>query len=303
MIIIGAGLSGLLCGALNPGSIIYEAGPKRESEHKALFRCKTGQIGKVLGIDFKKVNVHKAIWFEDKEIQPSPRLAHMYSRKVTGKITGRSILNIDSCVRYIPPADFMYQLISRCHVEYNRHAEYSDIGYRKDPIISTIPMPRMLELLKYEQECGFDARSIYVNRIPIKNCDSYCTVYYPDPLMNSYRASITGDTLIVEGMGKLMDKELNQICDSLGIDFSRTMMNHVFNHVQKLGKITPIDNTLREKAITDMTLNHNVYSLGRFATWRPKVMLDDVLEDIYHIRKLIQGGNYAALKHQQNEEK
>ncbi len=300
MIIIGAGLSGLLCGALNPCSIIYESGPKRESEHKALFRCKTGQIGKVLGIDFKKVNVHKAIWFEDKEVQPSPRLAHMYSRKVTGKITGRSILNIDPCIRYIPPADFVDQLISRCNIKWDYAWTAPILG--EENIVSTIPMPRILELLKYEQECGFDAMPIYVNRIPIKNCNSYCTVYYPDPLLNSYRASITGDTLIVEGMGKLMDKELNQICDSLGIDFSRTMMNHVFNHVQKLGKIIPIDNTLREKAITDMTLNYNVYSLGRFATWRPKVMLDDVLEDIYHIRKLIQGGKYAALKHQQNEE-
>lgn len=304
MIIIGAGMSGLLCGALNPGSVIYEAGPKRESDHKALFRCKSGQIGKILGLPFKKVMVHKSIWLDDTEVHATPRIAHMYSQKVAGKISGRSILNIESGFRYIPPDDFIDQLKARCSVRYN-YKFNPTLEYFENcdtPITSTIPMPSMMNMLDMENiNDTFSAKPIYVNQIPIKNCDSYCTVYYPDPEMNTYRASITGSTLIIEGVDKLSDKELNQICHSLGIFFSRQMMNSVLNHKQKFGKITPINNQLREKAITDMTLNYGVYSLGRFATWRPKVMLDDVLEDIWHIRKLIQGGNYATLKHRQNE--
>ena len=37
MIIIGAGMSGLLAGALNSGSTIYEAEENKESNHQALF--------------------------------------------------------------------------------------------------------------------------------------------------------------------------------------------------------------------------------------------------------------------------
>ena len=297
--IIGAGMSGLLCGALNPDSIVYEAGPERESDHKALFRCKTDQIAKILGLSFKEVTVHKAIWLDGIEVSITPRIAHMYSQKISNKILGRSILNIATGTRFIPPSDFIDQLKLRCNIVYNHKiAEIKE----QSPVISTIPMPSMLNILNMKEiNDTFTANPIYVNQISIKNCDTYCTIYYPNPEMNTYRASITGNTLITEGIGVLSAKELNEICNSFGISFTRQMMNTVLNHIQKLGKITPIDNKIRQKVITDMTIYHNVYSLGRFATWRPKVMLDDVLEDIWHIKKLIQGGNYAVLKHTQED--
>ena len=64
--------------------------------------------------------------------------------------------------------------------------------------------------------------------------------------------------------------------------------------------MTEIDNKIRGEFILDLTLTHNIYSLGRYATWRPKVMLDDVLDDIFVIRKLIQQGKYASRLHQQS---
>lgn len=300
MIIIGAGLSGLLCGALNHGSVIYESGPKRESDHKALFRCKKPDIGKVLGIPFKKVSVSKGIWFQGEEVEPSIRIAHMYSRKVTGKVTGRSILDLSPGIRYIPPDDFAKRLQDRCKINWN--TKWSAPFLNKRPIVSTIPMQHMAEMIGVNIDDFFGFRPIYANQIHIKNCDSYCTMYYPDPEMNTYRASITGDILITEGVGELSQKELYAICDSLGINFTRQMMNNVVNYKQRLGKITPINNRIREEFITRMTIGHGIYSLGRFATWRPKVMLDDVLEDIYHIRRLIEGGKYCALNHKQNED-
>jgi hypothetical protein len=148
----------------------------------------------------------------------------------------------------------------------------------------------------------FNSIPIYANRIPIKDCDSYCTIYYPHPEMNTYRASITGNILITEGVGQLTQNELYQICESFGIDLQSVMTNHIRNHKHMLGKITPISNRDREEFITDMTIRYNIYSLGRFACWRPKTMLDDVLEDIWHIRRLIEGGHYQSLKYQQNED-
>ena len=140
MIIIGAGLSGLLCGALNPGSIIYEAGEKKQN-HKALFRCKTDQIGKVLGIPFKKVYVQKSIWLDETEVHSTPRIAHMYSQKVAGKISGRSITNIEPGIRYIPPDDFYEQLVAKCKISYNSKVGMENIKPHHTPVISTIPNP------------------------------------------------------------------------------------------------------------------------------------------------------------------
>jgi len=304
LIIIGGGYTGLLCGALNPGSLIYEAGPERESDHKAVFRFKSDTIGNMLGIPFKEVTVNKAIWFEGEEVQPTPRFAHMYSQKATGEVTGRSILNIQQVKRFIPPEDFLDRLKKRCKVVYDHIVSEEIIQHNTSPVISTIPLMHLAHLTSTSSINPVrpaDYSTIYVNRILLKRCDSHCTVYYPHPEMNTYRASITGDTLITEGIGALGEKELNMICESLGIDFHRGMMNQVHNFEQPFGKITHIGENKRTKFITEMTVKYGIYSLGRFATWRPKVMLDDVLKDIFVIKKLIKTGAYGAMKHKQGE--
>lgn len=296
MIIIGAGMSGLLCGALNPGSIIYEAGPKRESDHKALFRCKNDMIGKILGIPFKEVTVHKSIWLDGKEVNPSPRIGHLYSQKVTGFITGRSILDISSGKRYIAPDNFLDILKSRCKISYNRTVGLPGEGA---PWISTIPMNKMAHLVgvQHNPATEFLAEPIHVTRIKIANCDSYCTVYYPSPNTPLYRASLTGNILIIESTSKIKDKDLYEVFTSLGLPHCESNGYETFT--QERGKILPVDESLRTDIISRLTLEHNIYSLGRFATWRPKVMLDDVLEDIFIIKKLIEGGNYASMRYSQ----
>lgn len=298
--IIGAGMSGLLCGALNPGSIIYEAGPERESDHKALFRCKTDAIGKMLGIPFKRVEIHKSIWLNDQEVQPSPRVNHMYSQKVSGKISGRSITNIDSGIRFIPPDNFLDILKSRCNIEYNCPVSPEAIEQwgGKTPIVSTIPMPIMAKMMgRLHMDGIFESSPIYVNRVEIKDCESYCTMYYPDICFSAYRASLTGSTLIIEGMEPFQECDFGDVLGSLGIPWDGRFKEE--NKIQEMGKIVPIVDGIRQKVITKLTLENNIYSLGRFATWRPKVMLDDVLEDIFVIRRLIEGGNYASLHHEQ----
>jgi len=303
MKIVGGGLSGLLCGALNPNAVVYEAGPKRESDHKALFRCRTPEIGRILGIPFKEVKVNKAIWDHGKEVNPTPRIAHLYSQKVTGKITGRSILDIRPVTRYIPPEDFVEQLQERCNIEYNTFLVPGEIDYNC-PVISTIPLPSLLVGLKMKDDfksTEFIFRNIHTERIEIDECDSYCTVYYPEEWIGPYRASITGSTLIIESMKEIEADDLKHIFTSLGIPMKMKYYEQLTGHMQKMGKIYQIDEQLRKNLITKLTIKHNIYSLGRFATWRPKVMLDDVLEDIFVIRRLIAGGNYASMNHKQGE--
>lgn len=45
-------------------------------------------------------------------------------------------------------------------------------------------------------------------------------------------------------------------------------------------KALPIDDDVRREFISWATDNFNVFSLGRFATWRPALLLDDLVNDI-----------------------
>jgi len=304
MIIIGAGMSGLLAGALNPGATILEAGPDKELNHKALFRCKTPQIGQLLGLPFKEVKVQKAIWLDGIEVQPTPRIIHMYSQKVSGTISARSIFDITSGARYLPPDNFFDRLKERCNIRYDSPFDLSYLYKNsfKEIIISTIPLPKMVSKYGLFCESAFRSKTIHIVRMVIPDCDSHCTIYYPDPAFSAYRASLTGNILTIEGMKKIQTPDIEEIRVSMGLLYSSfPKIKDMKVYRQKQGKILPINERERTSLITQLTLSHRIYSLGRFATWRPKVMLDDVMEDIFVIRRLIEEGNYGSLKHRQGE--
>ncbi|NDG64822.1 MAG: hypothetical protein EBY29_15370, partial [Planctomycetes bacterium] len=61
---------------------------------------------------------------------------------------------------------------------------------------------------------------------------------------------------------------------------------------QPYSKILPIDEGERRKFIVWATDQHGIYSLGRFATWRPGLLMDDVVNDVRVIRKIIKNGSY-----------
>lgn len=303
MIIVGAGLAGLLCGALNPGSTIFESKSENEISHKALFRLRSDRISELTGIPFKKVTVTKGIWFENENVPMSPRMAHLYSKKVSGKITDRSITNIDTCTRYIPPEDFIQQLRNKnTHIKYDFDHPFAE---GEIPIISTIPMPILAHKLgdknnqEFNQNCS--GKRIFINQFRVKNCNSYSTMYYPgnDPF---YRVSLNDNILIIESISEIREGEFDIIIKSMGLSWVDISESIVDNHIQPLGKINEIDNRLRSDFITKMTVENNIYSLGRFATWRPGILLDDICEDIFVIRKLIEGGNYAVKLYNQNKE-
>jgi hypothetical protein len=52
----------------------------------------------------------------------------------------------------------------------------------------------------------------------------------------------------------------------------------------------PIDDALRKQLLFRLTHEHNVFSLGRFATWR-NILLDDVVDDIVQVKRLLKSGS------------
>jgi hypothetical protein len=60
---------------------------------------------------------------------------------------------------------------------------------------------------------------------------------------------------------------------------------------QKYGKIVDMDEKARQAILFHLTDKHNIFSLGRFATWR-NILLDDVAADLPRIEKMMMASDY-----------
>ncbi len=293
MKIIGAGLSGLIAGALIPGSTIYEAQSELPNNHGAVLRFRSNKISKALNIPFKKVRVTKAIWYDGGEVQPTPRIQNMYSQKCTGSYSGRSISDISPVDRYIAPVDFIQQLAERCDVVTG--TPWHAAGFKGDPgpIISTIPMPVMINQMfdKPEYEWAKFKRAPIWSRVhTVPGANLYQTIYFPGSMTGVYRASFTGDSFIVECTNN-HGAYLPDILRAFGMPGDTECYNDKIIE-EKYGKIIDIDPHIRRSIMATLTHEHNIYSLGRFATWR-NILLDDVFDDIYKIMDLIKLDSYS----------
>lgn len=313
MIIIGAGLSGLLAATQFQSAVVYESRPQGESQHRALLRFRSSAVGDAIGIEFRKVRVHKGLWSARRSAPPTIRLANQYSTKVLGRLGDRSIWNLDAVDRYIAPENLMEQLVERVgsrirwNFPYALHGSQQvakdsplrlDDEHDSPPIISTMPMSVLVEQLAINTHPEFEYQSIFVTRYRVPNCDVFQTIYFPSPETAVYRASITGDVLIVESVANLDYRransefrgELLNVMDAFGID---SLGEELSKTEQRYGKIAPIDDAWRRKFIAESTRRLNVYALGRFAVWR-NILADDVLHDIAVIKRLLKGDAYGA---------
>lgn len=297
MIIIGAGISGLLAATQFQTAKVFESRARGEPGHKALLRFRSSAVGDAVGIEFRKVRVHKGIWRDGRHIAPSIKVANQYSQKVLGRLGDRSIWSVEPSDRYVAPDDFIDQLIERVgpRIEWDAPVQVADWQRTSSvsamPIISTIPMSEVVRQLDLKKHPDFSYKGIHVSRFKIDDADVFQTIYFPSPDTDVYRASMTGDTLIIESMGdSLTHKEYSDVLDAFGIDQVSAPLE---NASQRFGKIAPIDDAWRRKFIVELTQRLNVYSLGRFAIWR-NVLADDVLNDIGVIKKLLKGDAYAS---------
>jgi hypothetical protein len=78
------------------------------------------------------------------------------------------------------------------------------------------------------------------------------------------------------------------INNAFGIGLSNC--NSLGSVEQKYGKISPVEDAVRKQLLFQLTHEHNIYSLGRFATWR-NILLDDVVDDIGAIKKLLKANS------------
>ena len=289
MIIAGAGLAGLIAGNIfrNYSPRIIERQDALPNNHKAILRFRDQSVSKATGIEFKKVKVRKAIAFQGDWLNRSnPKVANLYSLKVTGKVQSRSCWSLDDAERYISPEDFISRIAKGLTINYNEELHKS--MFDGQPIISTIPMPAMMDIVGWKEKPEFPYRSIWSCWCTISDYDVSVnqTIYYPDLKDPYYRASLLGNKFILEYNQEPWQSHedvSSVLANDFGID-SKVKDLHVKK--QKFGKISSIDDNLRKEFLYYLTREFNVYSLGRFATWK-QIILDDVVDDANKVMKLI----------------
>jgi hypothetical protein len=170
---------------------------------------------------------------------------------------------------------------------------------KSKPVISTVPMLVTAKWLADQPVLDipeFKSAEIKVQRFRVKDANVFQTIYYPYEGYDVYRASMTKDMLIVESMTKINltpKAELKFVLDSFGLN--QEDVEPIESTSQRFGKIAPIDDEWRKNFIFNLTNQHNIYSVGRFATWR-NILLDDVLNDLFVVKKLMNSGVYERSK-------
>lgn len=305
ILIIGAGMAGLLAGNMLrrlPLQIV-EKQSKLPNNHHGVLRFRTTAVSDQTHIPFKRVRVFKEI-----EGDYGPIAAAMlYSRKVIGRYQLRSILSLDPCERYVAPSDFISRMADGLDIAYGVDGlEYCKPERREElgPVISTLPMPLLMDATGYDGERpDFEYCEGWSATMSLGECEAFATIYFPAPDTNLYRASITGNKLNCEFIGRpSVDQARSamlRVLPLFGLDVTECMLLSIDVKESKYAKLAELDEAGKRKAKDFMfwaTNRLNIFSLGRFATWRHNLLLDDIVNDVMMIERWISAGSYELQK-------
>jgi hypothetical protein len=201
--------------------------------------------------------------------------------------------------RWIAPPDLIQRMAVNVDIRYE--VDF-DLRMRdgQEPVISTIPMPALMKLLDYPEQPKFEYIGGVNIRAVLSSVDAYVSIYVPDPKYQFNRISLTGNELIIEIAGEpkrkdVFDDLLFEALEILGLG-QVWSIDKVTTKKQQYAKIQPIDDDLRREFQHWATDNYGIFSLGRFATWRPQTQLDDLVQDIRRIEGWINKGRYEVRK-------
>ena len=286
--IVGAGMAGLLAANMlrKHRPVVLERSSHLPNNHSAVLRFRTSQVADVLGVPFRRVTMMKTTlpW-----MNPVAD-AMAYAKKNLGKYeSDRSISrSVESAERWIAPHDLIARMADGIKV---RYGEDYDFASGKPKVISTVPMPALMKAIGYDRKIEF--RSVSgVNAVArVDDCDAFVTVNVPNPSLPYSRVSITGNILIVEYpiRDRIEPEEfyrdhLYEAADMLGINGADIAIPDVVH--QQYQKIAPIDEVERKNFIHHASSVRGVaWQLGRFATWRPGLLLDDLIKDVRLIER------------------
>jgi hypothetical protein len=302
--IVGAGMSGLLAANLlrqNEPRVI-EKQRDLPNNHSAVLRFRTNKVADAIGISFRKVTMKKDTlrWMNP----IADALAYSYKNGKM-RLSDRSIpMGLIEEERFIAPSDLIGRMARGVTIDFGTDWKGPTAPF--NPVISTLPMPVLMKLLDYPnaQQSFRSVPGVNV-KATIGACNAYVSMYVPNPDFAFTRVSITGSELIVEvpyvneqfpieNLNGLAGHWVSQAVELLGIPLAETFGVEV--HYQRYAKIAPISEEERRAFMFWATDTFNIYSLGRFATWRPGLLLDDLVHDCKKIKGWIESPSRYAVQ-------
>ncbi len=294
--IIGAGIAGLIAANMlrRHSPVVLESQASLPNNHSAVLRFRSSVVGDALGIEFKKVMLLKDVHSTGNVV----RDAHLYSQKVGGEVrSDRSVTRgREVAERWIAPPDLIQRMAEGVDIRYGKRWSWRE-GDEK--VISTIPMPTMMDLVAYPRKPRFEYRAGWNIVCGVSSCDSYSSLLVPSHKHPFSRVSITGDEMIIELPleDEPEEEEIEDIvlsaCEMMGVMDEAVTFKMAKR--QDYAKIMPIEE--RERQLFMHWLNGTrgiAYSLGRFACWRPGLLADDLIKDVRTIERWIRGGDAAG---------
>ena len=240
IVILGAGLAGtIMYSVLNKKATIIERSNPNTNSHHAVLHFRNPELGRVLDLEFKKINVQKSIVYQGKHYSESNIFfSNQYSLKLLDTIEERSIDDLEEKERWVTVGDQAYNHIvnpgASGRVYFNstvrklernnvifidsddeRLMEAKEFAVSADIIISTLPLAVNLHLVGegIEGTTTLSSSKIYVYTIEFEEGFSqvYQTIYYPATHYPVYRASLEANKLIIEAKSKCEDKVLREV--------------------------------------------------------------------------------------------
>ena len=288
--IIGAGMAGLLAAHMlrHHDPVVWEAQSALPHNHSAVLRFATSQVADVLGMEFREVNLVKAVlpWRNPvaDALAYSSKCLGLYRSDRSPVLEART----SSTRRYVAPEDLVARMAKNCRIEFDSPWFPDDAG----KVLSTIPMPELMHMTKYPRYDNLDFKRVSgVNlRVRIDDCDAFVSLIVPDPGEHFSRVSITGNLLIAEMPSFVLTDDLDscslaeEAATLLGIHPADINYNDIALTEQHYHKIAPIDEAERRNFVHWASSEKQIaWQLGRYATWRPWLQLDDLVHDIRKI--------------------
>lgn len=294
---------------------VLEKAQSLPDNHTAVLRFKTTAVSDATGIPFTKETVHKGLLKNDEVVNTATlQDSNRYSLMVTGgNLFNRSIMNLESGERWCAPKDFVQQMARKVDIMFNVNCGFGshtnpDFIMPDQPVISTVPMPFMMDMMGWRNLPEFKYLPVWTIKTTVLGPTiKVCQTIYNINRLSWYRATLHGQELTLEFMDEPAESMVQEViveamrAFGFGIDFVRDLSGEIKGYSHEygfstgaptlnkiaIGKIQPIDETVRKRFLLWLTEKHNIYSLGRFATWR-NILLDDIVKDVKQIESMIE---------------
>ena len=303
VVIIGAGLAGSVAsGAFAADKPVnYDMQqPREQNRHQAVMRLRDVNVAKYLGISVEQVTVWKAVAWGDQLYEVADmRMNNLYSLKLYAELAERSLRTLGRVTRWLiegvplpREVRWGHKLVSVEDGQLTFTDRSGGIGVDYDICISTIPMPVMLQAAGIPFTEQFRSHPIYVWRGKLGvQCSLHQTIYFPDPGTPVYRATVQGKQVIIECIDDT-PIDLAKVLWFFGLE-REDLVNDPMMTEQPMGKMNAINDDERRRYIYELTDRYGIYSLGRYAIWKP-IRADHLVQDVDKIKRLAKLSSASA---------